>query len=364
MPHTSAGPTPTAADQLLVKCLVWDLDNTLWRGTLLEDAQIELPDGIRRTVLELDARGILQSVASRNDPDHAWKRLQELGIAEYFILPQIGWGRKSDSVRAVARHLQFAESAIAFIDDQPAERAEVAYELPAVRVYEAERATELTGLPEFSPPQVSADAANRRAMYQAGFLREEAEGNHTGSSEEFLKSLDLRLTIEQAGSEQLARVEELTLRTSQMNATGIHYADADLHALLATPDHDILVMTLTDRFGSHGAVGVLLLQHLASRWHLKLLATSCRVVSFGTGATILRWLITQAHAAGVHLTADFRATDRNRIMEVAYRFAGFSSQPCTECGHADDVDSTVQQLHLIPTAQDHSTVMRITAPPI
>ncbi|MFD9368412.1 HAD-IIIC family phosphatase [Streptomyces sp. NPDC060020] len=368
MSQSAAGPTPAEADQPLVKCLVWDLDNTLWRGTILEDEEVELPEEIRRTVVELDARGILQSVASRNDHDLAWERLEKLGMAEYFVLPQIGWGRKSDSVRTIASQLQFAESVVAFIDDQPTERAEVTHELPAVRTYAAERATELTGLPEFSPAHVTQDAANRRAMYQAGFQREQAEQEHVGSSEEFLKSLDLRLVIEHAGDEHLARVEELTLRTSQMNATGVHYSDADLRALLADPDHDVLVMSLTDRFGGHGAVGVMLLERGRESWRLKLLATSCRVVSFGTGATILRWLMAQAHRAGVHLTADFRATDRNRIMEVAYRFAGFTQQPCPDCGPAagsdaaDGAEAGIQRLHLVPTAQDVSTTMRVTAP--
>ncbi|MFI6682986.1 HAD-IIIC family phosphatase [Streptomyces sp. NPDC050485] len=360
MSHTAAEPASSTAAAPLVKCLVWDLDNTLWRGTLLEDEEVELTDEIRRTVVELDARGILQSVASRNDHDHAWARLEKLGLAEYFVLPQIGWGRKSDSVRAIAGQLQFAESVVAFIDDQPAERAEVTHELPAVRTYEAERARELTALPEFSPAQVTQDAANRRAMYQAGFKREQAQQEHSGSSEEFLRSLDLRLVIGHARDEDLARVEELTLRTSQMNATGVHYSDADLRALLADPDHDVLVMSLNDRFGSHGAIGVMLLERGSTRWHLKLLATSCRVVSFGTGATLLRWLTGQAHRAGVHLTADFRATERNRIMEVAYRFAGFGQQPCAGCGPATDSD--VQRLHLVPAAQDVSATMRVTAP--
>ncbi|MFD8783567.1 HAD-IIIC family phosphatase [Kitasatospora sp. NPDC059599] len=376
MSDTAAGPVPAAAptpaatpaaatpaqSQAPVKCLVWDLDNTLWRGTLLEDEEVEVPEEIRRTVLELDSRGILQSVASRNYHDHAWARLEKLGLAEYFLVPQIGWGRKSDSVRAIAAELKFAESAIAFIDDQPTERAEVEHELPAVRTYEAERATGLTGLPEFTPAHVTEDAANRRSMYQAGVRRERAEAEHSGSGDEFLRSLDLRLVVEHAGPDQLARVEELTLRTSQMNATGVHYSHEDLTALLADPDHDVLVAGLTDRFGSHGAVGVLLLQRLPGRWHLKLLATSCRVVSFGTGATVLRWLMNQAHAAGVHLTADFRRTDRNRIMEVAYRFAGFGQDPCEDCGPAAGEGPDIQRLHLVPAAQEVSTSMRVTAP--
>lgn len=119
------------------------------------------------------------------------------------------------------------------------------------------------------------------------------------------------MTISRATGEELTRVEELTLRTSQMNATGVHYPDAALRALMSDPQHEVL-----------------LLEKRPYVWHLKLLATSCRVVSFGAAAAILRWLIDQAASAGVHLAADFRATDRNRMMEVAYRFAGFTDQAC------------------------------------
>src|ERR1700730_1639356 len=102
---------------VLVKCLVWDLDNTLWNGTLLEDPEIKLSDEVRGVIAELDSRGILQSIASKNDHDLAWKRLEDLGLAEYFVYPRIGWGRKSDSVRDIAARLSFAEKTIAFIDD-------------------------------------------------------------------------------------------------------------------------------------------------------------------------------------------------------------------------------------------------------
>ena len=82
-----------AADPPLVKCLVWDLDNTLWQGTLLEDGEVRLSDEVRDVIVALDDRGILQSISSKNDYDLAWARLEALGIAEYFVLPKIGWGR-------------------------------------------------------------------------------------------------------------------------------------------------------------------------------------------------------------------------------------------------------------------------------
>ncbi|MFD9700456.1 HAD-IIIC family phosphatase [Lentzea sp. NPDC059081] len=345
-------------DTPLVKCLVWDLDNTLWQGTLLEDGEVRLADEIRDVIVELDARGILQSVASRNDHDHAWEQLEKLQIAEYFVVPRIGWGRKSESVRQIVADLNIGMNTIAFIDDMPVERAEVAHHLPEVRVYEATQVLDLTALPEFSPALVTVDAKRRREMYQAGFRRTAERDAHEGSDEEFLRSLAMELRIARAREEEISRVEELTLRTNQMNATGVHYSEGTLRSYVDDPAHEVLVISLTDRFGPHGAVGVMLLEKLPSAWHLKLLATSCRVVAFGVGATLLRWLTDQAARAGVHLVADFKRTDRNRMMEIAYRFAGFGTAGCV-CTAGIPSGGEVERLHLVPARQEVPGTLRV-----
>jgi methoxymalonate biosynthesis protein len=346
----------------IVKCLVWDLDNTLWKGVLLEDVDVVLDDSARRTVMGLDARGILQAIASKNDHDHAWERLVALGIAEYFVLARIGWGPKSASIRAIADQLDFAYDTVAFVDDQPTERAEVAFHLPQIRCYPAEWIPRMLALPEFTPTTVTVDARRRRRMYQANRQRQAEQESFTGSSEEFLRSLDLAMNIHRATPEDLSRVEELTLRTSQMNATGVHYSETDLRALLGDPRHAVLAVTMSDRFGPHGAVGVVLLEFGSAVWHLKLLATSCRVVTFGAGATMLNWLVGEAAVAGTHLVADFRPTSRNRIMEIAYRFAGFTEGSC-EClialKPADDGDT--QRLHMTPQPRPAPTAIRLGA---
>lgn len=350
---------------VLVKCLVWDLDNTLWSGTLLEDPEVKLSDEIRDVIVALDSRGILQSVASKNDHDMAWKRLEDLGIAEYFVHPRIGWGRKSDSVCDIADQLNFAINTIAFVDDLPSERAEVTFRAPEVRCYPAEQAASLPGLPEFTPDVVTVDARRRRQMYQASFRRDSERESFSGPDEEFLRSLELVMAIKRADEEDLSRVEELTLRTSQMNATGVHYPDEVLRGLLADPGHEVLTVTLADRFGPHGAVGVMLLEYHQRVWQLKLLATSCRVVSFGAGAVILNWLIDQAARAGAHLAADFRPTDRNRMMDIAYRFAGFTGDPC-EClaalGLPEEGRGGIQCLHLVAGPRNPPTTMQLTSP--
>ena len=357
-----SGPLPPSEPITTVKCVVWDLDNTLWKGTLLEGDDVVIDDQVHRTIVDLDSRGILQAVASKNDHGPAWQRLEDLGVAEYFVLARIGWGPKSSSVREIADELKFAHHTIAFVDDQPTERAEVVFHLPEVRCYTAESVPELLTLPEFTPATVTVDSRRRRQMYQANARRQAEQESFDGPSEEFLRSLDLVMEIGRATAADLSRVEELTLRTSQMNATGVHYSDAALRALLDDESHEVLVVTMSDRFGSHGAVGVILVETGPAVWHLKLLATSCRVVSFGAGATLLNWLVNEAATAGAHLVADFRPTARNRIMEVAYRFAGFTDEPCACLAELPPSDGReTQRLHITPGPRSAPGTIRLTA---
>jgi methoxymalonate biosynthesis protein len=345
-----------------VKCLVWDLDNTLWDGTLLEGDTVRPRDGVVDVIAALDARGILQSVSSKNDHDLAWARLTELGLADYFVLPQIGWGRKSDAVLRIADKLRFALGTMAFVDDAAAERAEVQFHAPEVRCYTPEQVSGLASLPEFSPATSTVDARRRRSLYQAGFRREAAQAEFDGPDQAFLLSLEARMRIARATDDLISRVEELTLRTSQMNATGVHYSAAGLRGLLADPHHEILVTTVSDRFGPYGAVGILLLERHKTVWHLKLLATSCRVVSLGVGSALLGWLSTQAARAGVHLVADYRPTKRNRMMEVAYRFAGFGDDACPCRDAIGLAEAEIQRLHLTPARQPPPAAIRLEAP--
>jgi methoxymalonate biosynthesis protein len=350
-----------AQQDRVVKCLVWDLDNTLWRGTLLEEDGVYIDDEVLHTIEILDSRGILQSVASKNDHDLAWSRLSELGVAEYFVFPQIAWGPKSNSVRYIAEQLNFSQETIAFIDDQPTERAEVAFHLPAVRCYSQSQIATLPGLPEFNPIVVTIDAGRRRHMYQAAVRRDQYGNDFQGPDDAFLRSLDLRLRIDRAAPEDLLRAEELTLRTSQMNATGVHYPETILRELCGDPDYEVLLASLDDRFGSHGVVGVVLVEMHEACWHLKLLATSCRVVSLGVGATVMTWLIGHASDAGVHLVADFRATERNRIMEITYRFLGFNDSGCP-CHDLLPQRDDIQRLHLVPDRREMPTTVQLIAP--
>jgi FkbH-like protein len=316
-----------------IKCLVWDLDNTLWHGTLLEGDDLILRNGAVETIRELDRRGILQSIASRNEHEHAMGRLQALGLAEYFLYPQIGWGAKSASIRAIASALNIGLDSFAFIDDQPYERAEVANALPQVRCIDAAELDGLTAMPAMRPRFITEDSARRREMYRGDQQRQALEAAHSGPRETFLRSLGMELTIAPAREPDLRRAEELTLRTHQLNTTGYAYSYDELLGLSRSPRHLLLVASLTDRFGSYGKIGLTLVEQGAEAWTIKLLLMSCRVMSHGVGGVMISHLREAAQGAGAALRAEFIHTDRNRMMFMTYRFAGF--RECVEPSAAD-----------------------------
>ncbi|WP_256106155.1 HAD family hydrolase [Streptomyces sp. ODS05-4] len=307
-----------------VKCVVWDLDDTVWDGILLEDGDVKLRPGVLDVLRTLDERGILHSIASRNDPAAALAKLTELGIADYFLHPQIHWGSKSDSVRAVAEAFNIGIDTLAFVDDQPFERDEVRFAHPAVLCVDALDVERIPGMPEMRPRFVTADSRERRHLYRADIRRKEAQDVHHGTDEEFLASLSMRFTIGPAAERDLQRAEELTVRTNQLNATGYTYSYEELDAFRRSPGHDLLVAGLEDRYGTYGKIGLALVERGEDAWTVKLLLMSCRVMSRGVGSVLLGHLIRAAHAAGVKLRAEFVPTDRNRTMFVTYKFAGFT----------------------------------------
>ncbi|WP_338264323.1 HAD-IIIC family phosphatase [Corallococcus caeni] len=303
--------------------MVWDLDDTLWQGTLLEGDALVLTPGVKETIIELDRRGILQSIASKNDHAAAWERLTAYGLDEYFLHPQIGWTNKSESLRTLAEQLGIGTNALALVDDQPFERDEVRFSLPEVLTIDAADISLLLHLPALQPRFVTSESRLRRRMYKADLRRKLAEETFSGTGQDFLATLGTVITIRVAREEDLRRAEELTVRTSQLNATGRTYSHAELHALLYSRDHLVLVCELEDRYGSAGTIGLSLVELGQSCWILKLLIVSCRVVSRGVGGIMLTHILQAAKRRGVKLRALFVPTDRNRMMYVTYKFNGF-----------------------------------------
>lgn len=314
---------PAKPKQGRIKCVVWDLDNTVWDGVLLEDGEVTVRPAVVDQIRALDARGVLNSVASKNDREAATEKLRELGLLDMFVAPQISWNAKSESIRHLTTRLNLGADAFAFVDDQAFELAEVAFAMPEVTCVDVADLDQELARPDFHPRFVTDESAQRRLMYQSQIARDELESDFAGTSEEFLAGLGLRFMIAPARREDLQRAEELTVRTNQLNSTGRTYSYDELDRLRESDEHVLLVASLTDRFGSYGKIGLCLVEKGPEVWHLRMMLMSCRVMSRGVGMVLLGHVMELCAEAGVALHADFVETGRNRMMQITYAFSGF-----------------------------------------
>ncbi|MEH2333121.1 HAD-IIIC family phosphatase [Nostoc sp.] len=310
-------------DKKVIKCLVWDLDNTIWYGILLEDEKVSLRENIVNLIQTLDNRGILQSIASKNEHATTIAKLEEFGLKEYFLYPQINWNSKAASIKEVAKLVNIGIDAIAFIDDQLFELEEVKFSLPEILCINADEIGNILDMPVMNPRFITEDSRIRRLMYVSDIERQNAEKEFVGTADEFLATLNMNFTISFAKEEDLQRAEELTLRTNQLNTTGYTYSYDELNHFRQSENHKLLIASLEDKYGSYGKIGLVMIQCHPKSWTIKLLLMSCRVMSRGVGTIMLNHIMGLAQSSNVRLLAEFVPNDRNRMMYISYKFAGF-----------------------------------------
>ena len=310
-------------DKKVIKCVVWDLDNTLWQGVLLEDEKVSLRENIVNIIQTLDSRGIIQSIASKNESTTAIVKLEEFGLKDYFLYPQINWNSKANSLKEISQLLNIGLDAIAFIDDQLFELEEVKFSLPEIICLNADEVGNILDMPVMNPRFVTEDSRIRRLMYISDIERKSAEEEFVGTADEFLATLNMNFTISAAKEEDLQRAEELTVRTNQLNTTGYTYSYDELNDFRQSENHKLLVASLEDKYGSYGKIGLALIECQPKSWTIKLLLMSCRVMSRGVGTIMMNHIMSLAQSNNVRLLAEFVPNDRNRMMYISYKFAGF-----------------------------------------
>jgi methoxymalonate biosynthesis protein len=311
-----------------VKCVVWDIDNTLLTGVYLESGdQPPGADPVLTAVLaELGERGILHALASKNPPEAAAHTARVTGWR--FAAAECGWGSKSGALTRIAAALGIAVDALAFVDDDPYERAEVGLALPGVLVLSPEDAAEAAGWPEFSPPVITPEARRRGEMYAERQRRQAAERSFGGSREEFLASAGTRVRIAAATAADVPRLAELAARTRQFNSAagrpGAELTQDWFRRLLAAPDREVVTVRLRDAFGDDGMVGGCVIDRDAGTWAVPLVMMSCRAMGRGVIDALLAWLIRHAARAGARrLLIPCVASGRNVPLRLALAAAGF-----------------------------------------
>lgn len=311
---TSLSAAPAKAALPPAKCVVFDLDNTLWNGILIE-GEVTLRAGIVEIFRELDRRGILISIASKNAHDEAFAKLLAFGIEEYVLFPHINWGPKSESLKAIAKAIDIGVDTLIFVDDNPFERAEVEQALPMVETLPDTALAQLLDHPRLAG-SATAESAKRRLMYRENMARASEQAAYGDDYEAFLRDCAIRIEIRPDRPEDRERVAELVQRTNQLNFSGRKYSRDDIERVMADRDLERYVLTVEDRFGAYGTVGFCLARRDAGIVRVQDFMLSCRVQGKLVEQALFFHLTQRPDWTADAIEVDFIRTPRNRLAEA------------------------------------------------
>ena len=307
-----------------IKCIVFDLDNTLWHGTLLESDEVRLRDGIADLVKRLDSRGILLSIASKNAFSHAWAKIRAFELDEYFLYPKINWLPKSENIKAIAANLNLGLDTFAFVDDNPFERAEVATALPMI---ECIAETDLDSLAASArcAGSDSDEARNRRRSYQQEAERTEQLATYGDDYIGFLKACLIVLDVRAFEESDFDRVAELVQRTNQLNFSGPSIQREEIRAIIDDPVRSKFVVSCSDRFGSYGKVGFCIVRFASDRIVIDDFMLSCRVQGKLVEQAVFSHLLSlHPEKAPRYVEVCYRATARNKPAQQVLQALNFT----------------------------------------
>ncbi|MFM9941293.1 MAG: HAD-IIIC family phosphatase [Hyphomicrobiaceae bacterium] len=334
-----------------IKCVVTDLDNTLWGGVVGDAGPGGITTGrdgsglaffrYQKLLADLKALGIVLAIASKNDEANVTAafaaRAGDMAVTlDEFVVRRINWQPKGGNVRAIAEELNIGLDALLFIDDNPMEREQVRQTCPGVRVpvWPAEAvdlADRIAGLPYLDLLTISKEDLRRHDMYVSREKMKQEAASATGNYDDFLKGLAMQAHIEPLTRDNAARVHQLVMKTNQFNLTTVRRTQAELEAMAADGRHLFLCARLADRLDEHGLTNVMILSLAGTTAHIDTWLMSCRVFSRGFDAALL------AHAAAVlasrgitEITGTYRPTPKNKEFAELYATLGFAPVAATD----------------------------------
>jgi FkbH-like protein len=323
------------------KCLVLDLDNTLWGGVIGDDGVegIHLGDDhpgkafkdFQRAVLGLRDRGILLAMSSKNNEavvhEALAKHPEMLVTLKDFAATRINWNPKSKNLRELAEELNIGADSLVFFDDNPVERAEVREGAPEVQVIEvpADPIQYVRALSEFAGfdmPNVTSEDRMRAQSYEAQIERKQLE-TKAGSLDEFLTSLEMQVDIGPMNPLTAQRIAQLVGKTNQFNTTTRRTSQAELEAMQAK-GHGVYWLRMADRYGDMGLIAVGVLQAEGADGVVHSLVLSCRAANRGMEEAMLAHLAQKARALGcTRLIGEYIPTAKNSVIAELYPRLGF-----------------------------------------
>jgi FkbH-like protein len=325
------------------KCLILDLDNTLWGGIIGDDGMENIQLGtlgigkafteFQYWIKKLKDRGIILAICSKNTESVAMEAflrhpdmvLQKEDIAVF----KVNWENKVDNIRQIQAILNIGFDSMVFLDDNPFERNMVREAIPAITVPElpedpADYLEYLYTLNLFETNSLSDEDRDRTRLVQSQTLREEERQNYAGE-DAFLESLHMTSVVERFNSFNTPRVAQLTQRSNQFNLRTVRYTEADIAMISGSPDYVTFSFSLEDKFGANGIICIVILKKepdgvlFIDTWLM-----SCRVLKRGMEKFTLNTLAGFAKANGFRfLKGEYLPTPKNEMVKDHYKRLGF-----------------------------------------
>ena len=347
---------PKLADQLMgyfyatlglsKRCIVLDLDNTLWGGVIGEDGfdGIKLGDNaqgnsyveFQKTLLALHQRGILLAINSKNNLDDAMEVITKhpnmILKKEHFASMKINWNDKVSNMIDISKELNFGLDYLVFFDDDPVNRELMKSSLPEVLTIElstdsSEYSTILKNMKEFDVLKITKEDSDRGQMYFEQKQRHELENTIT-NLDEFLKQLKLKVKIKSADKFSIPRISQLTLKTNQFNLTTKRYQEEDIKNLVENNKVEIIYAQVEDKFGDNGITSMYILDKKnPEEWYLDTFLLSCRIMGRQIEKCLMQHIISKAKINNVKkIKADYLPTKKNKPIETFLPDCGFRQE--------------------------------------
>lgn len=327
------------------KCLILDLDNTLWGGVIGDDGLegIQLGHGLgigkmftefQMWIKKLKQRGIIICVASKNNEETAKEPFEKhpdmvLKLDDIAVF-QANWETKVDNIRTIQQILNIGFDSMVFLDDNPFERNMVRENIPGITVPELPEYPEdyleyLYSLNLFETASYSNLDKDRTKQYQVEAQRVSLSKTFTNEAD-FLRSLNMVSTVSGFTKFNIPRVAQLSQRSNQFNLRTIRYTDADIESLSNDSNVIDLSFTLEDKFGDNGLIAVVIMKPLDNEtlfvdtWFM-----SCRVLKRGMENFTLNTMVEKAKASGYKkIVGEYLPTPKNKMVEQHYTLLGFT----------------------------------------
>jgi FkbH-like protein len=327
----------------VVKCVVLDLDNTIWGGVVGDAGPLGIQVGahgdgeafyrFQKYLLALKSRGILLAVCSKNDEAVAlapFEQNPEMALKRDDITVFVAnWENKADNIRIIRDTLEIGFDSLLFLDDNPFERNLVRQYLPQVIVPElpedpADFVRSLSEMNLFETTSFSAEDTARAALYKQESDRRRAQAKFTDVTE-YLKSLDMRITIARFDAEKIGRVSQLFLRSNQFNLTTHRYSEGECAAMMENETGCIpLHATLADRFGDHGLISIVVAWPNGDTLRVSDWLMSCRVLGRGVEQYLMNHIMRLARDRGLaRVSGEYIPSAKNAMVKDFWAQFGF-----------------------------------------